>query len=219
MFTYDGNQHNMSIRGLLRNHDKTQFARMLCIYSEVLCRSVFEKAWSNKEVEPLEVQKQHLNALVRIMQETMLFQAFIVTNDAIGEKPADRTHALQVLHHLAKLADGIISTAQKDNENMNEASCRVYLAIFRAFCYMQLEEVMHAYAVEQYAAHCLNYRKEMLDRQKTDTPFVGSPAILPSEAIEEVLQTEMPLAQRQATLAMADDNWHHAFIADYFPRD
>ena len=219
MFTYDGNQHNMSIRGLLRNPDKTQFARMLCIYSEALCRNVFEKDWSNKEVEPLEVQKQHLNALVRIMQETMLFQAFIVTNDAIGEKPADRTHALQVLHNLAKLADRLISTAQKDNENMKGASCRLYLAIFRAFCYMQLEEVLHAHAVEQYAAYCLDYRKEMLDSQKTDTPFVGSPVILPNEAIEEVLQAEMPLAQRQAMLALAVDTWHHAFIADYFPRD
>lgn len=219
MFTYDGNKHNMSIRGLLRNRDKTQFARMLCIYSEDLCRSVFAKDRSSKEVEPPEVQKRHLNTLVRIMQETSLFQVFIVTNDAIGEKPADRSHALQVLHELAKLADGIISMAQKDNENMDETSGRLSLAIFRAFCYMQLEEVMHAHAVEQYAAHCLDYRKEMLDRQKTDTPFVRSPVPLPSEAIEELLRAEMPLAQRQAMLATADDNQHHAFIADYFPRD
>lgn len=219
MFTYDGNKHNMSIRGLLRNNDKTQFVRMLCIYSEDLCRSVFEKDRSSKEVEPPEVQKQQLKGLVRIMQETTLFQAFIIINDAIGQKPADRSHALQVLHDLAKLADRLISAAQKDNENVDEASCRLYLAIFRAFCYMQLEEVMHAHAVEQYAAHCLDYRKEMLDRQKTDTPFVESPMILPNEAIEEVLQAEMPLAQRQAMLAMADENQHHAFIADYFPRD
>lgn len=219
MFTYDGNKHNMAIRGLLRNPDKTQFARMLCIYSEALCRDVFEKDHSSKEVEPPEVQKQHLKGLVRSMQETSLFQAFIVTNDAIGEAPADRSHALQVLHHLAKVVDSIISAAQKDNENMDEASCRLYLVIFRAFCYMQLEEVMHADAVEQYAAHCLDYRKEMLDRQKTDTPFVRSPIILPSEAIEELLCAEMPLAQRQAMLAMADDNQHLAFIADYFPQD